>query len=481
MKYSKILFSSLLSVAVAVGFSSCDNDDLHIDGPDAGSLVGSDANVVYVTDGLGNQNSSFSFNGSGTFNIYAQTSKAIVGTCTVQFAYDATKLEAYNEAHGTSYEAVPESMVQMSNGGKATFTAGALKSDPLQVTVSGNGQLDPDKTYALPMAYFAENGHTVDGADAMVVLVRDYSTYPGTDKTFNGAPGMKMVACFEVNDENPLNAIGFKVKDSGKQLFDMVVLFSANININKTTGAPYISCNENVRAILSNADKYIRPLQERGMKVILGLLGNWDASGLSTFTPETSKYFAVEVKNFCDTYGLDGVLLDDEYTDYDAAASGNYPGFQAQSYESSSRIAYDIKQAQPERLNLVYRYAGYDKGVEIDGVQPGQFMDYVFNNYGVTSDPTTVFPGLRQDQAGTGSWECSDWAQWIPRNSNYAARFSLTGMREDGYGALLIFNFKTNPDYWLTPYIISSLDMTSEAFYGEGIEYDGVYYTKDWN
>lgn len=481
MKYNKIIFSSLFCIAAAVGFASCDNDDLHIDGPDAGSLVGSDANVVYVTDGLGNSNSSFSFNGSGTFNVYAQTSKPIVGTCAVQFAYDASRLEAYNEANGTSYDAVPQSMVQLSNGGKASFAAGSLKSDALQVTVSGNGQLDPDKTYALPLAYVAENGHTVDGADGMVVLVRDYSTYPGVDKTFNGAPGMKMVACFEVNDENPLNAIGFKVKESGKQLFDMVVLFSANINIDKTTGAPYISCNENVRAILSNADKYIRPLQQRGMKVILGLLGNWDASGLSTFTPGTSKYFANEVKNFCDTYQLDGVLLDDEYTDYDAAASGKYPGFQAQSYEGSSRIAYDIKKAQPERLNLVYRYAGYNKGVEIDGEQPGQFMDYVFNNYGVTSDPTTAFPGLRQDQAGTGSWECSDWALWFPRNGNYRNYFNLDDIREEGYGAMLIFNFKCSPDYAYTWAVLESLEMTTEAFYGQELEYDGVYYPKDWN
>ena len=64
-------------------------------------------------------------------------------------------------------------------------------------------------------------------------------------------------------------------------------------------------------------------------------------------------------------------------------------------------MAYEIKKVQPERLVLSYRYEALFDGVEIDGKQPGEFFDYVLNDYWVTSDPTSTYPGLLQDQDGT--------------------------------------------------------------------------------
>lgn len=482
MKYMKFLLPSFIGMATMLCLSSCDNDDLHIGGIDSDGLLGSDGNVVYVTDALGSSETpTFSINGSGSFNIFAQTTKGINGNCSVTFNYDEDVLTAYNEANKTDYPPLPAGMLALSNNGVVSFAAGALKSDALTVTVSGNGQLDPEKVYALPLSYTVANGAAVGGASSMVVLVRDFSTFPGSDKTYNGDPGMKLIGVFEVNDENPLNAIGFTLKNSGKQLFDMVVLFSANINVNPATGAAYIKCNDNVQALLDNADKYIRPLQERGIKVILGILGNWDRAGVSTLDKNSCQAFAQEVKIMCDNYKLDGVFLDDEYTDYAAAASGKYPGFVPQSSEACSRMAYETKKVQPGRLVLSYRYEALFDGVEIDGKQPGEFFDYVLNDYWVTSDPTSTYPGLRQNQAGTGSWNCSDWSQCIPANSNWAARFSLTGMREEGYGALMIFNFKCSPDYWLTSYIVRDLGKVAVDLYNDELQYDGVYRTKDWN
>ena len=53
MKYTKFLLPSFVCMAAAVSLSSCDNDDLHIGGLDVDGLLGSDGNVVYVTDALG--------------------------------------------------------------------------------------------------------------------------------------------------------------------------------------------------------------------------------------------------------------------------------------------------------------------------------------------------------------------------------------------------------------------------------------------
>ena len=219
MKYNKIFFRTLFCLSATVALASCDNDDLIVGGADTGVIGAPDGNVVYVTDAIGQSDGSmFTFSGSGTFNLYARTSKAIQGNCSVTFNYDADVLTAYNAANATDYEAVKSDMVVFANDGVASFEAGALKSSPLAVTVNGSGDLNPDRIYALPLSFTVSNGQTVGGLNSVVVLLRDTSKYPGADKTYNGTPGMKMIAVVEVNDHNPLNVMGFTLKDSGKQL-----------------------------------------------------------------------------------------------------------------------------------------------------------------------------------------------------------------------------------------------------------------------
>ena len=53
-------------------------------------------------------------------------------------------------------------------------------------------------------------------------------------------------------------------------------------------------------------------------------------------------------------------------------------------------------------------------------------------------------------------------------------------MRQDGYGVLMIFNFRVEEDYWLTRYILRDRGSTATAFYGEELQYDGIYYGKDY-
>ena len=148
---------------------------------------------------------------------------------------------------------------------------------------------------------------------------------------------------------------------------------------------------------------------------MLGILGNHDISGISTLKPELAKEFAAEVKNLCDAYELDGIFLDDEYTDYEGAGSTTIPGFTAPSVEAASRMAYEIRKAQPSRLLISYRYEALYDAVAVDGMEPGQIFDYVVNDYWQTSNPCDTYPGLKISQAGTGSWNCSDYSQCIPR------------------------------------------------------------------
>lgn len=489
MKYSRIFFRSLCALAVAVSATACDDDDLIVGGADTNGYLTPDGNVIYITDAKGNREfTNTEFVGNGSVDLFANSSKPVSG-CSVTFSVDPTVLAAYNEENATSYTQLPDASFSLGNNGQAAFTDGSLKSAPMTISLKGNTACDPNVTYAIPLRISVSNGQLSQTSIATrVVLVRDLTKRPGADKYVDGKPAMKTMAVMEVNDRNPLSVLGYTLENSGKQLFDIVVLFSANINYNAETGRIYVSRNENIQALLDQREKYLKPLQNKGIKVVLGILGNHDASGISTLTPATSKAFAQEVKNVCDAYELDGVFLDDEYTDY--AAAEKFQGiFQAPTEEALNRMAYDIKKAQPERLVVGYKFSEFTRdylgrrpqGVAVDGTQPGEFWDYMCNDYWDTTNPCDTYAGLRQNQAGTGSWNCSDWSQCIPANGNWAARFSLSGMRQDGYGILMIFNFYNDPGHWLTHYINNDLRKVATELYDEPLVIaDDAYKPKDW-
>lgn len=475
------IFKAMMCVAAAAAFASCDNDDVHIGGVDDSIIQSPGGNVVYLTDGNGHSDvSHVEIKDDYTLDLYLRSSKAVEGGASVTLAYDASVLAAYNEGSATQAAAFPEANVILPDGGKISIEAGKLSSGAYSLGIKGDDSLDPTVTYAVPLSVKAENATLSGDINYFIVLVRDCSAYPGAEKYYDGKPGMKIIGVIEANDVNPLNTMGFTLKESGKQFFDVVVLFSANINYNPQTGRVYVSRNENIQALLDRRDKYIKPLQNRGMKVVLGILGNHDVSGISTLEPGLAREFAKEVKNLCDAYELDGVFLDDEYSDYNGAASGEIPGFQARSYEGASRMAYEIRKAQPSRLIISYRYGALDKAVEIDGMQPGQIFDYVCNDYGVTTNPVNSYPGLTIAQAATGSWNCSDYQKLIPSQPSWSRRFNLLEMRQDGYGAMMIFNFTCDPNYGLTPKIIEDMNLTCKDFWNAELEYDNTWYNKDF-
>jgi hypothetical protein len=129
---------------------------------------------------------------------------------------------------------------------------------------------------------------------------------------------VKTIVYVEVNDQNPLNA-GSYILEDGTYLFDYVVLFAANIR-NRTpcddgcteTGV-HLHFNPNVRYILNNRTKYIKPLQDKGIKVLLGLLGDHDGISFGSMDDTQRATFIADVKKDVETYGLDGVDFDDEW------------------------------------------------------------------------------------------------------------------------------------------------------------------------
>jgi hypothetical protein len=95
--------------------------------------------------------------------------------------------------------------------------------------------------------------------------------------------GDVIMACYvETNDVNPLNAGDYVLEDGETPFFDIVELFAANIH-KDDAGNPTLYLNDKLTPVLEDGgvEKYVRPLQEKGIKVLLSVIGNWQHIGLA--------------------------------------------------------------------------------------------------------------------------------------------------------------------------------------------------------
>ena len=85
--------------------------------------------------------------------------------------------------------------------------------------------------------------------------------------------GATSVAYVEVNNHSMAN-VGKYTLPNGDNVFDVAVIFAVNINYDTGTEKATLHFNENVQRVLDNAATEIRPLQNKGIKVVLSVLGN---------------------------------------------------------------------------------------------------------------------------------------------------------------------------------------------------------------
>lgn len=293
-------------------------------------------------------------------------------------------------------------------------------------------------------------------------------------KYADGEPAQVVFSCIEVNNTNPLQTQNFRLEKANKYLFDAVILFSSNINFSKRDNEVYIHNNDNVQAILNNWDHYIKPLKDKGIKVLLSLLGNHDGSGLANMSDDRCRDFARAIADTLDKYQLDGVFFDDEYSEYnkDLAAQG-FAGFQNRgSSACASRLAYETKKAIGDRWVVPYKYGSFNSLNEIDGVKPGQYIDYVLTDYGVVgtwSANEAAYPGATKRQYGVSSVNMSGYTNMTFLKKN----------RTEKYGALMIYNLDQTSPYYGYTYEDTLIKVVKNLF-DDNLVVDPTLYGKDW-
>ena len=389
MKYTRFIKSSFWIALLACTsnvFTACE-DDITISSEN-NSFGNIEGNFGYVKSAAGAKAlTAIAINGDkhGTGHLYFELNKATNKDITVTFKVDESALNTYNQVNGTNYPMYPTDKLSLENEGITTIPAGKRKSSSVELDIQPGGTIGT--RYAVAVSATASDGiETSSNNESYIYLVTPQATLPNTEKG-----RVKTICYIEVNNENILNAGEYTMENSKKPFFDIVNVFAANIRLNEE-GKPYVHCNPQVTFVLENADKLIRPLQQKGIKVHLTILGDHTPAGMRSLGDEAAKDFAKELKSYVDIYGFDGISFDDEWSNYEQV--GGHPGLVVPSQEQYSRLIYECRQIMPDKQIGVYwckqengePSINYPLG-EIEGKDVNDLLDYtVFGNYNLWNE-----------------------------------------------------------------------------------------------
>lgn len=489
---SKLSYLGVVSILLAGVFSSCSNE-VNLSGVDDSGFGKADTNYVALKncdDPRPMRVVELRDNGD-TLQVNLRLSKALSQDYTANLTTDQAALDAYNSANGTDFTMFPAADVTFTTT-SATVNAGQTQSAPVSIILKGGSNLTVGTSYVLPVTFTNTNTDvkTSAGDGTYLFIVKYMGIMPDAAK----ASGIKTIMIYEINDNNPLNAGEYTLTgtpggvDDGKPLADMVVLFAANINYSTTTGKVYVSMNPQVTAILNNRDKYIKPLQDKGIKVILGILGNHDVSGMCDLTDASSRDFAQQLKAVVDAFGLDGTFFDDEYSSYVA----NPPaGFAYPTGALYSQLLYNVKAAMPDKPVIMYNFSdynfNYDMAPSVEDVNglshdAETFIDYACEaRYGGFDSSMSSYLYLPNAQISPYSRKCDDGLDLSSYDDFFTyTTTSLQKVRNSGYGAFTLYNLRLEDSHHLPNNYVPAFNDIAKYLYDGQIVFSGVEYPRDY-
>ncbi len=267
-----------------------------------------------------------------------------------------------------------------------------------------------------------------------------------------GVAGPKAVVYVEVNSNDFAN-VGKYSLSTGQPLFDIGIIFAANINYNTSTQSAYLHFNTQVTNVLNNRATTIQPVQAKGIKVLLSILGNHQGAGICNFPSQAAaQAFAQELANAVNTYGLDGIDFDDEYSDYGTNGTGQ---------PNASSFVYlvtALRNLLPNKIISFYYYGPATSRLSYNGVTVGSKVNYSWNAiYGTWSVPNV--PGLTAANLGPAAVN-------ITSTSSSTAASLATQTKNNNYGIYLTYNLPNND-------VSGYLSNISNVLYSQPTVYNG--------
>ncbi len=272
---------------------------------------------------------------------------------------------------------------------------------------------------------------------------------------------MKMIAYVETNDWDIRNMGQFILKNSKQPIFDMVVLFGPNMNYDSKAKKRYLFFNDKLQTIIKHPDIYIKPLRDRGIKVLIDILPNHQGVGYRNFQSyDEALVFAKELKVWADKLGIDGFDIDEEYMEYD-----KQPQLKT-NYQSALWYARAIKEVMPDKLLTCYDHQNpFTRGVrDENGKEARDYIDFMVSDYNQTG-PNNIKVDAKKYAAM--SVEATKRGTW---GAGSAAEYNLSS----GHGGLMIFNIKGGEIR--SGATTRDLSAVTRKFYGQDCIFSGAYH-----
>lgn len=385
-----------------------------------------------------------------------------------QIVVDGARVNEYNNTHGTAYGVFPgeiragfsNNVLTIKKGNKTGSTYAYIKSS-----------FDPGD-YMAPLKAVPQTEGLVakDGAQYIDLFISKEAPIEGGDGK------IRNICYFEVNDTNPLNALEYLLED-GTPFFDAVVLFAGNINWDNKKGKVYMHANPNIQALLDGSNTYLQPLRQKGIKVLLCILGNHDGAGVAGLTDYGCEQFGYELAQICKDYQLDGIAFDDEYSKYGMSNQWltSFP-----SSTRAARLCYETKKALKDlcswetwvHLYYLNSISASLPSVTINGqtIKPGEFVDNVCADYGLTARPVD---GMGLSGCAANSIQLNDG---MSMDGPTAKRY-----QDQGYGWIMWFAFDPSGSMNIKNNRAHSLRQfrnVAESCYGQSVQEPKNVYDK---
>lgn len=399
MKKNLIIYFIFL-LLLAVGVLGCNEESISMDAarlPDETTMINT-AGVLRSTNTLTNKKLIELTEGdqSATEEIFYFVSQPAKTAFTVTAITDENLVEDYNKANDTKLDALPAANVKFEGEGVLSVAAGKQESAKIKMTISTAG-LSFDTPYLLPITVthtpVEVQGQVAKNILYYVVSIRKKITTCSPSGPYEqiSMPPMlpNALVVFYVNTSTyqPLIAdiygiVKINQTDFTQTLYsigNIVNLRTVTVDYDSASGRALLSLSDDIRYVLEQAGKFIRPLQEHGRKVCLCIENGGKGLGFCNMSDRQIEDFTQQVKNVVDLYKLDGVNLRDEGSAY---GKEGMPPMNTTSYP---KLIKALRASLPGKLLTLV-----DKGeptkyfydvAKCGGIKVGEYIDYAWHGY----------------------------------------------------------------------------------------------------
>lgn len=272
-----------------------------------------------------------------------------------------------------------------------------------------------------------------------------------------------------VNTTNPLNAQSYYLTDtisnSSEPFLDLCVLDAGKIH-KSSDNMPTLYLDSDMNHVLTNADTYIRPLQEKGIKVLLRILGDGQDMGVANMNDNQADAFTDILVWVVGSYGLNGITFDDQYSEYSSTVYNSYSNIILKLREK-----FDTYFPDENRLITVRQWGNYNQisalvGAALDYADHGSYGPNIFMS-------SSSILGVTNDRWSPQALKISYNYHILILNQ---VRIRSMQASQGGYGVISTDDMRSADD--IDP--LNVFVKIAEGAFEKTATYDGNSYAKNW-